>query len=162
MSTRTRSLSSDASSGERHSLQASRPIRVLLRIGLASAMTVVGLNIWTGSPLFALWIGSQIQGSESTVKMATIGGVVATLAISVFALYRAMQWLDIRYGEVIGRKPGPRQPVPWLKSASGERIPAKRPKEPLTAAERIAVLMVVVAIGCFEAWFFFLARSPLP
>jgi len=96
------------------------------------------------------------------VKMATIGGVVATLAISVFALYRAMHWLDIRYGEVIGRKPGTRQPVPWLKSASGERIPAKRPKEPLTAAERIAVLMVVVAIGCFEAWFFFLARSPLP
>jgi len=162
MSTRTRSLSSDASSSERHSLQASRPIRVLLRIGLASAMTVVGLNIWTGSPLFALWVGSQIQGSESTVKMATIGGVVATLAISVFALYRAMQWLDIRYGEVIGRKPGTRQPVPWLKSASGERIPAKRPKEPLTAAERIAVLMVIVAIGCFEVWFFFLARSPLP
>jgi len=140
----------------------SRTHRVMLRVGLASAMTVVGLNIWTGSPLFALWVGSQIQGSASTLKMNTVGGVIVTLAVSSFTLYRAMHALDTRYGEIIGRKPGTRQPVPWLKSVSGERIPAKRPREPLTAVERIAVLIVVLAIGCFEVWFFFFARSPLP
>ena len=57
---------------------------------------------------------------------------------------------------------GTRQPLPWLKSTSGERVPAKRPPEPLTLLERILVLMVVVAVGCFEVWFFFFAGSSLP
>ena len=41
-------------------------------------------------------------------------------------------------------------------------INAKRPREPLTLMERILVLVVVVAIGCFEVWFFFFAGSSLP
>jgi hypothetical protein len=135
---------------------------LLRRIGLASAMTVVGLNIWTGSPLLALWVGSKVQGGQSSLQMSTVGCVILTLAVSAFVLYQALQWLDVRYGQVIGRKRGTRQPAPWLKSASGERIPAKRPREPLTALERIMVLIVVFAIGSFEVWFFFFAGDPLP
>ena len=33
------------------------------RLALATAMTVVGVNIYTGSPMLALWVGSQVQGS---------------------------------------------------------------------------------------------------
>jgi hypothetical protein len=35
------------------------------RFGLAALMAFLALNVWTGSPLLALWIGSRIQG-EST------------------------------------------------------------------------------------------------
>jgi hypothetical protein len=139
-----------------------RPRRLLLRIGLASAMTLVGLNIWTGSPLLAVWVGSQVQGSQPTLKMSTVGLVILTMGASAFVLYQLLQRLDHRYGEVIGRKPGTRQAVPWLKSISGERIPPKRPPEPLTAAERIMVLLVVITIALFEVWFFFFAGNSLP
>jgi hypothetical protein len=125
-------------------------------------MTVVGLNIWTGAPLLALWVGAQVQRQQSGLTMGTVGVVIAVMATTIFVLYRALQWLDVRFGEAIGRKAGTRQPVPWLKSVSGERVPAKRPPEPLTLLERILVLVVVVAIGCFEVWFFFFARSSLP
>ena len=125
-------------------------------------MTLVGLNLWTGGPLFALWVGSQIQRDESSLQMSTVGLVILTLAASMFALYQALRWLDVRYGEVIGRKTGTRQPAPWLKSISGERVPRKRPPEPLTPLERILVVIVVLAIGCFEVWFFFFAGSSLP
>ena len=136
--------------------------RLLLRIWLASTMTLVGVNIWTGGPLLAVWVGSQLQGSQPTLKMSTVGLVVLVLGASAFVLYQLLQRLDRRYGEVIGRKPGTRQPVPWLKSVSGERVPPKRPREPLTAVERIVVLLVVLAIGSFEVWFFFVAGSSLP
>ncbi len=125
-------------------------------------MTLVGLNLWTGAPLLAVWVGSQVEQQQSGLTMGTLFIVIAVMGVSTFVLFRALRWLDVRYGEVIGRKPGTRQPHPWLKSLSGERIPAKRPREPLTALERILVLIVVVAIGCFEVWFFFFAGSSLP
>lgn len=140
----------------------SRGRHVLKRTALASAMTLVGLNLWTGAPLLAVWVGARVERDQAGLTMSTLFLVLAILAVSVFVLYRALRWLDVRYGEVIGRRAGTRQPVPWLKSISGERVPAKRPREPLTALERILVLMVVLAIGSFEIWFFFFAGSSLP
>jgi hypothetical protein len=135
----------------------SRPLRRrFTRVALVSAMTIVGVNVWTGSPLLALWVGSRIF---TGVSMAAVFVVLVVLAGLVFVSFRALRWLDVRFGEVIGRMPGTRQPPPWLKSASGERIPAKRPREPLTASERTLAAIVVLAIVCFEVWFFFLAGS---
>ncbi len=125
-------------------------------------MILVGLNLWTGAPLLALWVGAQIQQQHPGLTMGRVFVVIAVMTVTLMALYRALRWLDIRYGEVIGRKPGTRQPLPWLKSVSGERFAPPRPREPLTALERILVLVVVVAIGCFEVWFFFFAGSSLP
>jgi hypothetical protein len=125
-------------------------------------MTLVGVNLWTGSPLLAVWVGAQLQRNQTDLGMDTVLVVIAVMGTSSFVLFRALRWLDVRYGEVIGRKPGTREPLPWLKSVSGERLPAKRPKEPLTALERILVVIVVLAIGAFELWFFFFAGSSLP
>ena len=36
------------------------------RYGLAALIAFVALNVWTGSPLLALWIGSQVQGEETS------------------------------------------------------------------------------------------------
>jgi hypothetical protein len=40
-----------------------------------------------------------------------------------------------------------------------EQYPGQSPR--LTALERILVVMVVVAIGAFEIWFFFFSTSPI-
>jgi len=139
-----------------------KPRRVIVRVALATAMTVAGFNLWTGAPLLALWVAAQVERRQGELTMGTVGLFIAVMGSAIFALYQALQWLDVRFGEAIGRKPGTRQPLPWLKSTSGERVPAKRPPEPLTPLERVLVLMVVLAIGAFEVWFFFFAGSSLP
>ena len=35
----------------------------LKRLALMTVMAVLAMNIWTGGPLFALWLGSRVQGS---------------------------------------------------------------------------------------------------
>jgi hypothetical protein len=37
-------------------------VRRLRSLALVAAMAVVTLNLWTGAPLLALWIGSRVQG----------------------------------------------------------------------------------------------------
>ena len=42
-------------------------------------MAFLALNVWTGSPLLALWIGSRIQGEESRPSMGAFVAVIACL-----------------------------------------------------------------------------------
>lgn len=132
------------------------------RVLLVAGMILATLNIWTGSPLLALWVGSKVQGSFSTLKMATVAAIVLVLgSISLF-LTRAIAWLDIRYNEAMGRPPKARRVRPWMRSLAGKYGDPKRVPEPLTPLELILVGMVVVVAVLFEAWFFFYAGSPLP
>ena len=39
-----------------------RPTGRLKPILLAAAMAFLALNVWTGSPLLAVWLGSKVQG----------------------------------------------------------------------------------------------------
>ena len=32
-------------------------------------MAFLALNVWTGSPLLAVWLGSKVQGEESQPSM---------------------------------------------------------------------------------------------
>ena len=43
---------------------------------LAAAMAFLALNLWTGSPLLALWIGSRVQGTESQPSMGAFTVVI--------------------------------------------------------------------------------------
>src|SRR5689334_9239606 len=56
-----------------------RSVRTLLRI----AMAVAAVNVWTGSPLAALWIGSRLQGAGPP-KMGPV--FVVLVLIAVFSL----------------------------------------------------------------------------
>ena len=67
-----------------------KPRRVMVRVALATAMTVVGLNIWTGAPLLALWVGAQVQRQQSGLTRGTVGVVIAVMAMTIFVLYRAL------------------------------------------------------------------------
>jgi hypothetical protein len=126
------------------------------RIGLAILTTLVSVNLWTGGPLLALWVGSRIQSAVGRLSMTAVGATIAVLIVETFVLYKTLAYLNTRYNAAIGRVM-PRQQAPWMKPMSGERR-STEVKRPLTATERIVVASVVLAALLFEVWFFFFAH----
>ncbi len=133
---------------------------LFLRVVLGAATTLVSVNLWTGGPLLAVWVGSRIQAAVGTLSMAAVGATIGVLVVETFLLYRLLAWLSLRYNAVIGREMK-RQQLPWLKPMSGERRTI-RTREPLTAVEKIVVATVVLAVEAAVVWFFFFAHYSLP
>jgi hypothetical protein len=129
------------------------------RFGLAALMAFLALNLWTGSPLLALWIGSRIQGEESQTSMGALFAVVACLAVFSIGLYQALKYVTAAYQATTGTAPSVRTHTPWLRSLSGER-PAYGAAQ-ISGAERVVVVTVIVAALVFEVWFFFFSGSPI-
>jgi hypothetical protein len=141
--------------------QEPRGLRVVVKRVLLGALSVlVTVNLVTGGPLLALWVGSRIQTAIGQLSMTAVGATIGVLIVETFVLYKALAFLSNAYNEAIGRSV-PRQQVPWLKPMSGERrsLTAKRP---LTGMERIVVSCVVAAMLAFELWFFVFAHLTLP
>ena len=132
----------------------------MTRVLLGVATTLVSVNLWTGGPLLALWVGSRVQTAVGQLSMAAVGATVAVLIVETFLLYRVLAWLTVRYNEALGRET-PRRQLPWLKPMSGERR-ALEVRRPLTAPEKIVVASVVAAALVGEVWFFFFAHYALP
>jgi hypothetical protein len=132
----------------------------LKRLVLASAMAAVVLNVWTGGPLLALWIGSRVQSSAAP-SMAAIALVAGSLAAISVVLVKILALLGRRYDELTGHRPTPREQAPWLRSLRGERGEEHRRRVGLSALDRILVVCVVVALAVFEIWFFFYSGSPI-
>jgi hypothetical protein len=130
------------------------------RFGLAALMAFLALNIWTGSPLLALWIGSRIQGEESQASMGAFVAVIGCLALFSFLLYQGLKWTMHAYQETTGTLPTVRAHAPWLRSMRGER-PEHGTAARISGAERIVVVTVLLAAVAFELWFFFLSGSPI-
>src|ERR1700749_2707332 len=109
--------SSSASDGEAHP----RGIRLALeRVVLGVLTTLVSVNMWTGGPLLALWVGSRVQTAVGQLSMTAVGVTIVMLIIVTFILYKVLALLSARYNAVIGRVM-PRQQAAWLKPVSGER-----------------------------------------
>jgi hypothetical protein len=127
---------------------------------------VVSINVWTGAPLLALWVGSRFEGwvspDSSGTTMRALFVLVAVLAVLEIALTMALTRLSGAYDELTGRPPAARRTSPWLRSMRGEREEVARKREGISAVERVVVLSVVAAVLAFEIWFFFFAGSPLP
>jgi hypothetical protein len=134
--------------------------RPLKRIALAAAIGIVTLNVWTGGPLFALWVGSRFQGSGPP-KMSSIFVVAGVLAAVSFVLVRALAILGASYDETTGQTPTVRAHTPWLRSMRGEREQYEGVRTHLTALERFLVATVIVVVALFEVWFFFFSTSPI-
>jgi Zn-dependent protease with chaperone function len=133
----------------------------LKRVGLAALMVIAGLNVWTGSPAFALWVGARVQG-DGPLTMAAVFVVVVVFAALSLTLGVVLSWLGGRYDRLTGHAPTTRQHVSWLRSMRGERVQYEGSPPPrLTALERILVAMVVIAFVLFEIWFFFFSTSPI-
>jgi hypothetical protein len=130
------------------------------RLGLAALIAIVSVNVWTGSPLFALWVGSRVQGTGPP-KMESFAVVAVVLIAMSVALVKLLSYLGSAYDSASGQQPTVRAHTPWLRSMRGERpqYPGEAPR--LTVLERTLVAMVLVVVVLFEVWFFFFSPSPI-
>jgi hypothetical protein len=131
------------------------------RILLVSASALAAINIWTGAPLLAVWVGSQVAAG-SRLSMGAVGVVIVVLGASCLALAMALSWLSARYDELTGRPAAARRTSPWMRSMRGEREEVSRRRHGVSAVERVVVVAVVLGVLAFEVWFFFFAGSSLP
>jgi hypothetical protein len=130
------------------------------RLALATLSAVVAMNIWTGCPLFAIWVGSRAVGS-SGLSMGAVFLVVGVLAAGEIGLTFALTWLSARYDELTGRPPAARRTSPWLRSMRGEREELAKRRQGVSPVERIVVVSVVLCVVAFEVWFFLFAGSSI-
>jgi hypothetical protein len=129
------------------------------RVALAAAAAFVTVNIWTGAPLLALWVGSRTAGPTGT-SMTAVGVVIVVLIALVLALTALLTRLNRRYDTLVGRT-AERRVSPWMRSMRGEREDQLRARQGASAIERVVVVSVSVAVLLFDVWFFFLSGSPL-
>ena len=128
---------------------------------LAAAMAFLALNVWTGSPLLAVWLGSKVQGDNSQPSMGAYAIVIISLIAFSWGLYQLLKLVMAKYQEATGTTPTVRTHAPWLRSMRGERPDYAGATSRISGAERIVVLTVLVAATAFEIWFFFFSGSSI-
>ena len=134
----------------------------LKKIGLVTASALCSVNLWTGAPLLAVWVGSKVQGNLNNLSMTAVFSVVLVLGVLVFLLAWSLTWINAKYDQVTGRPAEARHTSPWLRSMRDERETDTRQKFGISPIERVVVISVVAAVLAFEIWFFFFAGSSLP
>ena len=71
------------------------------RVVLAAATAFLSVNLWTGSPLLALWVGSQ-AADQQALSMRAVFVVVLTLAALTLAISFVLLWLEQTYRQLVG------------------------------------------------------------
>jgi len=132
----------------------------LKRVAMAGLTAFIAVNIWTGAPLLALWVGSRVVG-QSTLSMAAVGIVLVVLAVEVFVLAVALTWLNNIYDELTGRQRAERR-SPWLRSMRDESEGHISQRAGITALERIVMINVYIAVIALLAWYVLFAGPPSP
>jgi hypothetical protein len=134
-------------------------VSVIKRVAMVAATAFLSINLWTGAPLLALWVGSRLVG-RTTLSMQAVFVVVIVLAVLVFTMAMALAWLSSAYDELTGRSKGEGR-LPWMRGMSTEGIEEPGYGAGITPLERIVMASVYLAVICFLVWFFLFAGSPL-
>ena len=133
----------------------------IVRVALASAIGLIILNAFTGSPIVALWIASLANGT-GPMKMESIGVFILAMGVISFLLYQLLKRVGDAYDRAAGLPPATRKHLPWNQSLRGDRA-SGYDDEParLSVPERIVCVVVIIAFAAFEYWFFFMSCSPI-
>jgi hypothetical protein len=132
----------------------------LKRVALGSLTALLSVNIWTGAPLLAVWIGSRFV-PQSGLSMGAVFVVVAVLVLAVVGLVVALTRVNAAYDQLTGRPAEVRRVSPWLRSMRAERAGFAEQRRVVTPLERIVTGSVVLAVLALEVWFFFFAGSSI-
>lgn len=127
------------------------------RLSMAAATAFLTINIWTGAPLAALWVGSAFS-DQKQLSMGAVLVVLIVLALLVFAMAVALTWLSNTYDELIGREPGERRAT-WLRSMRAEEKRHVSSRVGTTALEQIVMASVYLAVVTLLVWLVFFAGS---
>ena len=129
------------------------------RLGLASLAAILSVNLYTGIPLLAIWVGAQVQ-EGSTLTMSAVGAVIGVLVVGVAIVIALLHRVSAAYDELSGTKKT-RQTATWMRSMRDEREEFVRERRTLTGIEKAMVVAVVLGVAGFEIWFFFFAGSSI-
>jgi len=130
----------------------------LKRIVLAALTALLAVNLYTGAPLLAVWVGSRVQQGTG-LTMTTVAVVLGVLVAAVVLIVMGLQWTEAAYKRTTGEATK-RRTAPWMRSMRDERAEVAE-RRPLTGFEKILVFTVVLAVVGFEAWFFLFAGSSI-
>ena len=133
---------------------------VLKRLAIVTGTALVAMNAWTGAPLLAVWVGSQVQ-SGRLLSMQGVVSVVVVLALTELVLLAALTWLNLTYDRLLGRPQIAGSTSPWQRAMRGDRVQDIRTRFGMSAPEKVVAASVVACVLAFEIWFFFFAGSPL-
>jgi hypothetical protein len=135
------------------------PHRAVKRVALSAASALVAVNIFTGCPLLALWVGSISVGGQ-ILSMTSVGVVVVVFAILVYGMAALLVRLSSTYDDLVGR-PQTEQRATWLESMRAEGERDQRERVGMTAVERVVVTSVYAAAIGLTIWFVFYSGIPL-
>jgi hypothetical protein len=131
------------------------------RVAMSAATAFLAINIWTGAPLFALWVGAEVVG-EKQLTFGAVFIVVVVLGVLVLAMAFALARLNAMYDRLIGRPTRERR-LTWLRSMRDEDWRSELHRQAgTTILEWIVMASVCLAVLAFVVWFFAFAGSPLP
>jgi hypothetical protein len=132
----------------------------LKRVALAGATAFLTVNIWTGAPVLALWVGSRVVGQRA-LSMTAVGVVIVVLTVVVIVMALALAWLNNTYDELTGR-PSAERRAPWLRSMRAEAEGHISQRVGITLLERIVMINVYIAVITLVIWYIFFAGAPSP
>ena len=130
------------------------------RVTLAAVAALATVNIWTGCPLLALWVGSQAVG-ERSLSMTAVVVVLLVMGALELATLLLLGWLTNIYDELIGLRRSELE-VTWIRRLCAPDSAGLNRRLQLTSLEGIVVINVYVAVTTLIAWYLFLAPHPGP
>ncbi len=128
------------------------------RLLLVALMALAALNLFTGAPVVAVWVGAQVQGDEGGLSMSAVLVVIVVLAVICAALVAALNRMGAAHDRLAGRQANRRQ-TPWMRPFNSD--PGRGDGTSLRALDKVLVGAVVLAGIGFETWFLFFAGSSI-
>jgi hypothetical protein len=125
---------------------------VIKRATMAAVTALATVNVWTGCPLLALWVGSQAVGTHD-LSMAAVVVVLIVLALLEAGMLLLLAWLSNVYDGLIGLQRGESE-LTWIRRlcAPPEAARARRGMQ-LTSVEGVVVINVYVAVSALTGWY---------
>lgn len=134
------------------------PLRPFAKAALIFLMAIGSILLWIGSPIFWLWLASQMQKDSQQAGFGPYMVVLFGIAVTAVALAKGLQKLNRVYASVEGEDEPVRVIMPWHRSMRGEN----EGRAPRTVLDVVMVVSVAIGAGAFGIWFFFFAGSSLP
>jgi hypothetical protein len=138
---------------------ASPPGHHVKRFFLGLAAAFLSVNIWTGGPLFALWVGAHLQ-TTSQLTMGTVAVIMGLLIAIILGLIWLLSRVSHAYQIAAGVEQR-RRTQAWMRSMRDERSEWEQERHPMTGFEKMLIVMVVIAAASFEGWFFLFSGSSI-
>lgn len=127
----------------------------LKRVAMAGLTALVTVNVWTGCPLLALWVGSRAVGTGE-LSMFAVVVVLVVLGLLELAMMLVLGWLTGVYDELIGLQ-RPERSATWIRRLCAPESAGLNRRLRITTLEGVVVINVYVAVATLVVWYLFFA-----